>query len=169
MSALADNRSSIEDVTLYTPIFITSANFDRIAIRTGSSHTGTGTIRLGLYNMDATTFRPSTLVFDAGTVSANAAATTFEITISQTISTTGYYYLAFNVQNSTGNTRFYGHGGSVPLGVTSGATILSTFDENTGPNSQKGFKETGVTGAFTTAGTLTQNPDPMPLIGMRYA
>ena len=169
LSALADNRSSVEDVTLYTPIFITSASFDRIAIRTGSSHTGTGTIRLGLYNMDATTFRPSTLVFDAGTVTANAAATNFEITISQTVSTTGYYYLAFNVQNSTGNTRFYGHGGSVPLGVTSGATILSTFDENTGPNSQKGFKETGVTGAFTTAGTLTQNPDPMPLIGMRYA
>ena len=168
LSALADNRSSTEDVTLYTPIFITSASFDRIAILTGPSHTGTGTIRLGLYNMDATTFRPSTLVFDAGTVSANAASTVFEITISQTVSTTGYYYLAFNVQNSTGNTRFYGHGGGTPLGITSGATIMSTFSENLA-NTQKGFKETGVTGAFTTAGTLTQNLDPIPLIGMRYA
>jgi hypothetical protein len=168
LSAVADSRSSTEDVTIYTPVFIPAGTFDRIAMRSGSTHTGTGTIRLGLYNMDSTTFRPSTLVFDAGTVSVDASYTNFEITINQTI-TKGYYYFAFNVQNSTGNTRFYGHGGGVPVGTTLGGNIASTFDENAVQASQKGFKETGVTGAFTTAGTLTQSNDPVPLIGMRFA
>jgi len=93
----------VEDTTYYIPIYLPTASFDRISLRTGASHSGTSTNRLGLYNVSSTTGRPTTVVFDAGTVSASAANTNYEITISQSI-TAGYYYLAINQQSVSGAT-----------------------------------------------------------------
>lgn len=136
------------NTTYYIPIYLPATTFDRISIRTGASHTGTSTNRLGLYNVSSTTGRPTTVVFDAGTVSATAANTNFEITISQTVSA-GFYYLAINQQSSTGN----GHLNFV-------STLLNSTGVNNSYNGrdvQQTFSQSGVTGAFATAGTLSAN------------
>jgi hypothetical protein len=87
------------NVTYYTPIFISSSTtYDRIACRTGTFSTA-NTVRLGIYNDNNGV--PSTLLLDAGTVSATAANTDYLITINQTLNT-GFYWLAFNsISNTT--------------------------------------------------------------------
>jgi hypothetical protein len=76
------------------PFYLTtSATFDRIAMRAAGSFTGSHTVRLGIYNN--TNGVPSTVLLDAGTVNPTAANTTYEITISQTLSA-GWYWLATN-------------------------------------------------------------------------
>ena len=93
-----------QNVTYYTPIFIsTSTTYDRLSCRTGTFSTAS-TVRLGIYN--DTNGAPGTLLLDAGTVSATSATTDFLITINQTLAA-GFYWLAFNsISNTT--TAFLG-------------------------------------------------------------
>jgi len=140
--------SSTEDVTHYTPIYFpNSCTLDRIVCRTGSTFSGTATVRLGIYNN--TNGLPSTVLLDAGTVSATAASTDYSITISQAI-TGGWYWLAFNSQtNATTNTfqsvvATNGSGGNGDLGGNStSGSLISGYTQNT------------VTGAFATATSLS--------------
>jgi len=137
--------------TYYTPIFINgSNNYDRITLRTASGFIGTATVRLGIYA--DTSGLPSTLVLDAGTVSATSANATFQITIDQTL-TTGFYWLAFCQQSTAPS-------GSAYVGNTASAINgnLSLFTTGTGApsgNLYSGYTESSITGAFATAGTLT--------------
>jgi hypothetical protein len=78
---------------------------DRIAQRTGGSWSGTGTIRLGIYNHDYATGKPTTVLLDAGTVVATAASSVYTITINQALSP-GIYWLAMNV-TSTATANFF--------------------------------------------------------------
>jgi len=139
------------ETTYYTPIFINgSNNYDRIALRTVSGFVGTATVRLGIYA--DTSGIPSTLVLDAGTVSATSANATFQITINQTLAT-GFYWLAF-CQQSTAPTgsAYSGNAASTINGN------LSIFSGGTGaPTSNliSGYTQSSVTGAFANAGTLT--------------
>lgn len=55
--------------------------------------TGTGVVRMGLYNADATTGLPSTKLFDGGTVTAATTAVLHTVASSHTIST-GLYWIA---------------------------------------------------------------------------
>ena len=93
------------NVTRYTPIFIPSTTtYDRIAIRTASTFSGTASGRLGIFNN--LNGKPDTVLLDAGTVSITAAATVYEITINQTLAA-GFYWLAFNsITAATANTYF---------------------------------------------------------------
>lgn len=76
----------------YVPFFLsTSVTFDRIAIRTGTTFSGSGVIRLGVYNNS--NGKPSSLVFDAGTVSPTANSTIYAITINQTLNAGWYWSL----------------------------------------------------------------------------
>lgn len=136
-----------EDTTYYIPIYLPTADFDRISIRTGASHSGTSTNRLGLYNVSSTTGRPTTVVFDAGTVSASAANTNYEITISQSI-TAGYYYLAVNQQTVSGATQL----ALVSSSISPAVGINNTYSSN---DVSQCFTQSGVSGAFATAGTLS--------------
>lgn len=132
----------------YVPVYLPAATYDRIAIRSGASHSGTSTVRLGLYNAGSDG-KPSTVVFDAGTVAVNAASTNFEITINQTISA-GYYYLA-GVNQSANNTFIaYGSGDSPPS-VRIGTGLNANYFT--------GFHQTGVSGAFATATNLVASAD----------
>ena len=82
------------NTTLYFPFYVTeNKTFDRIAIVSGSTFSGSGTVRLGIYNNSG--FQPSTVLLDAGTVAVSAADTGYTITISQALSV-GWYWLAFN-------------------------------------------------------------------------
>ena len=80
--------------TTFTPIFFpTTTTLDRISILTGSTFSGTGLVRLGIYQN--TNGAPNTVILDAGTVAPTAASTAYEITINQTLSA-GLYWLAVN-------------------------------------------------------------------------
>ena len=138
-----------EDVTYYIPIWLPVCTIDRIGFRTASGWSGTSAVvRLGLYN-NGTDNVPTTLKFDAGTATATAASTSYEITVSQSITTAGVYWTAFNSQTLTSMTTntYYSTSG---IGL-----ITRTSSVNTTFNVSRGYSETGVTGAFGTAGTLT--------------
>jgi hypothetical protein len=78
-----------------------TTTFDRIAIRSASTFSGTASIRLGVYNNS--NYQPSSVVFDAGTVSVTAANQAAEITISETL-TAGWYWMAFSCETATAPT-----------------------------------------------------------------
>ena len=120
-------------------------------MRTNASQSGSYNARLGIYNNDSTTGKPSTVVLDAGTVVITSPNTSYEITISQSL-TTGWYWLASNVQsiNTAGVIHLTVVGTSNYFG-----SVLSTA--NAGSRDTGSWTESGITGAFTTAGTLSAN------------
>jgi hypothetical protein len=137
----------VEDRTYYTSVYLPeTTSFDRVAIRT-SSFSGTAVVRLGLYNNS--NGKPTTVVFDAGTVSCSAAATVYTITISQTVSA-GWYWLASNMQTAAATPSFNGGITFISLGViqypASGQVNQTT----------PCWTESSITGAFATAGTLVE-------------
>jgi hypothetical protein len=144
------NVTLVEDTTYYFPIYLSGIALDRISLRTANSHTGTSTIRLGLYNANATTGKPDTVFLDAGTVACAAANTNFEITITST-PPAGFYYVAINAQTITGT----------PIVSASNATntlpfyFLKTTDTVESVTYLTGYSEGSITGAFATAGSLT--------------
>jgi hypothetical protein len=82
-----------------------TTTYDRMVIRSASTFSGTASIRLGVYNN--TDYAPSSLVFDAGTVSVTAANQSVEATISQTL-TAGWYWLAFSCETAATTNNFVG-------------------------------------------------------------
>lgn len=147
-SSVGSGSTFAEDVTTYLPFYLpVQTTFDRIACRTTSAHVGTSTVRMGVYNAGSDGF-PTTVAFDAGTVSANAASTLYEITISQTLSA-GWYCLAANQQTIATTPRFFS--AATPFGLV---TVDNTFSTN---GSAGTLRETGITGAFATAGTVIPN------------
>jgi len=162
-AVLSTSASATEDVTYYFPIYLPNYALDRISLRTGAVWSGTTSVRLGLYNADATTGKPSTVYLDAGTVSCTAINTNYEITISTT-PPAGYYYFAFNAQTApagdfTGFTTT-----AIPLPFT-----IPTSSTPQNVNYNRRYEQTGVTGAFATAGTLTLSTTAPLLVAVRIA
>lgn len=138
-------------IQFYVPA---STTFDRIACKTGATFSGTASVRLGIYNN--ANYKPSTVLLDAGTVSCTASNTIYEITINQTLAE-GWYWLAFNPQTVATTNNFAG-GLNQVNGMMS---MLSSTLTNAGT-----YTETGVTGAFATAGTLATGTNA-PLVALR--
>jgi hypothetical protein len=161
--ALSDTTLT-NNVAYYMPIYLAASSYDRISCRTGASFSGTATIRLGLYNADATTGKPTTVVFDAGTVSCTAISTSYEITISQTL-TAGWYFLAFNTQSNATVNNFSTVGST--NAIVSG--ILPNYSSLQNNSTSSYYTQTGVTGAFATAGTLAGPGSSAPLVALRVA
>jgi len=143
--------------TYYIPVFLTTFTADRIGFR-AATYTTTGNVRLGLYNVSSTTGKPTTLVFDAGTVSVTAAPTDYTITISQSI-TAGWYYFAINRQS--GSFTFTAWDGPVMNFASTASTP--------GGSTITMFTEASITGAFTTAGTVTPSAGNAISVGLRVA
>lgn len=148
--------------TYFAPIFIPgSTSVDRIAFKTGTGWSGTGSVRLGIYN--DSNGKPGTVFFDAGTVSATAASTLYTITISQTLSG-GLYWLAINTQTApTTNSIVAASTAQDEYSFIPGSYV------NTGGSSfsnQLGYYEASITGAFATAGTLTDTAQ-VPVLLLR--
>ena len=149
LGTVAEVAGVVEDMTYYCPFVVNQTKtFDRIAIASGSTHSGTGVVRLGIYNNDSTTGKPSTVLLDAGTVSTTAPTTVFQITISQSLSP-GTYWLAFNMQTAATTPVYRGVSllVSSPIGYVISTTGTPTADAGW-------WTQTGVTGAFASAGTL---------------
>jgi hypothetical protein len=93
------------NVTRYTPIFIPrTTTYDRIAVRTGNVFSGTASVRLGIFNN--LNGKPNTVLLDAGTVSATAGGTIYQITIDETLEA-GFYWLAFNSITAATTNAFF--------------------------------------------------------------
>jgi hypothetical protein len=96
--------------TYYIPFFVSATKtFDRIAIESGPTFSGSAVVRLGIYNN--TGGKPSTVLLDAGTVSPTVASTAYAATISQSL-TPGWYWLAANTQTAATTNTYYGYPGS---------------------------------------------------------
>jgi hypothetical protein len=134
--------------TQFFPIYIPQPlTVDRIGISVVLGSSQTDTARLGIYN--DTDGVPSTVLLDAGTVSVSGTNDTLaqvEITISQALGV-GWYWLAANVQSSTG----IGHSYYYPVDIKMAHLPTVRFVTAQGNN---GYYEDSISGAFATAVTL---------------
>jgi hypothetical protein len=95
-------------------------------------------------------------------VSCTASNTTYQITISQTL-TAGWYSFAANTQTAATTNSFIAPGISLARGVLIGWASTSATAASC-------FSQTGVTGAFATAtGTARANENFVPSLGVRIA
>jgi hypothetical protein len=139
----------------FTCIYVPSTtSFDRLAIRSGTSFSGTQTMRLGIYA--DTDGKPSTVILDAGTVSVSAANTNYEITISQSLNA-GYYWLCMCTQGTAPATATYI---GAPLGIAIVNPFMSAGASTPDANLNTGYQQDSVSGAFATATSLFLSAQP---------
>ena len=151
LGSASASSSPTTSTTYYQPIYLPGFQFDRISTYTTGAFSGTASVRLGIYNHDSTTGKPSTVYSDAGTVSCTAASTSYEITISLT-PPAGWYWLAWNLQTAATTSEF--------LRITSqgnAATPSTPLSISTLQLQQIGWTQASVTGAFATATSLTMS------------
>ena len=157
------NFTGVLNTTYYIPIYLPNYALDRIGFKTAVNTINVG-VRLGIYNVDLTTGKPSTVYLDAGTVTANATNTDYQITISTT-PPAGYYYFAFNMQTQT-------TGGDIVSQAT-GTLQFGNFGQTSSGLASvdwiTGYTQAGVTGAFATAGTLTARIEQQFVVAARIA
>jgi len=135
----------------FNPFFVeSSATYDQISVRTAGNFSGSGVVRLGIYDDNGGV--PGNLVLDAGTVSTTAANTVYTITISQTLSAGMYFLCAVSQTQATTNTYIIGQTQSTLF-----SPIMVGYPLAFGTSLQLGFRETGVSGALpSSAGTITR-------------
>jgi hypothetical protein len=161
-NAASGSFSYTQNITYYSPIYITTTTtFDRIAIRTSSSFTGTHTIRLGIYNNNDG--QPDTVKLDAGTVSATAASTTYTITISQSLDA-GWYWLASNHESASPPSN--GYAATANNNQLAGAFLGLDANLVTGFRYNQSVTTSGGTG-FATANPTFSTSTVAPLVALR--
>jgi hypothetical protein len=143
----------------FSPVYLSGSSFDQISVPANGVSTSY-TVRLGLYNISLTTGKPTTVVFDAGTVNTTAGAQA-NITISQTIPA-GWYYMSVLV------TALLGGSGGLPTVTGQFYNISNTAAtlNLAGASVMNGYSAAGGTGTLQTAGTLTSISSTF-LVGMR--
>lgn len=159
----AADRNPVEDTTYYMPIFLPGYQFDRISARTGAGFVGTATVRLGIYNADMTTGLPTTVYLDAGTATTSTGNATIEITINST-PPANWYFIAMNVQSLSSTNEWSGYSG----GFSFASPFYGTGIGGAAGASLGAYSQSGVTGAFGTATSLTYSTDAMA-VGLRMA
>ena len=164
ISKSADVFTAVVNTTYYSPIYIAETiTVDRLAIGTTSAHSGSAVVRLGIYNNDIATGRPSTVLLDGGTVTTPAGTASVNLTVSQSVSP-GIYWFAFNSQTAA-TTNTY-------RGITAGAeipnSVIGYLTQGSTNSIIVGFSQSSVTGAFATAGSLTVQA-AIPYVFLRMA
>jgi hypothetical protein len=161
-SSITNQTLSTQNRAHYVPMFIgTQTTFDRIAISTGTNFSGSGVMRLGIYNN--ANGAPSSLVLDAGTISPVASSTVYPITINQTLSV-GWYWLAV-VPQTVATTSSVRAVSPIVFMPTTRVPATGAWEGRTV------WIETGVTGALPSTATPAEftTSSSMPLIGLRAA
>ena len=149
------------NIVYYSPIFIfATGSYDRIAVRTASAFSGSGVMRLGIYNDNNGI--PGTLVVDAGTISATAANTNYEITIDQLLNAGLYWIAAVSQTNAATNSY-------VSVGTAGFQTNIGTTSNGT--SQSIGWQsDTFVSGALGTIGEIIPNTfNNTPRVALRKA
>ena len=164
--ASASSKTAVLNENSYLPIYLPACTVDRIAIRTGSLFSGTSSVRIGIYN-NGTNNVPTTVLLDAGTVSCTAASTIYQITVSQTISTAGWYWLVFRTATAA-TTNSYTAASSTVFAFQQSSSSVGISEPG---DRTVGFTESGLTGAFATAGTLSESSTNtgglLPIVSVR--
>lgn len=137
--------TAVNNRTYYVPFVVyRDVTFDRTRVMTNSTYSGNGVTRMGIY-ADGLGI-PSTLLLDAGTVATSAALTTYEITISATLSA-GLYWLAVCQQTAPTTPAYYGH-----QGADAPAPYNFPLDvQTTGSSKTVGYYQDNVIGPFAAA------------------
>ena len=157
-----NNFTLVEDVTYYQAVLIQEdITIDRLCVYASGFSGTSATVRLGIYNNSGG--KPTTVLLDAGTVAITANTTLYTITVNQTL-TAGWYWTAINAQTIVAGTT------AAVRGATSfyreGLTRVGTDADI---NNRDNYNETGITGAFATAGTLVAQTPPAPMVYFRAA
>jgi hypothetical protein len=140
-------QSATTNTVYYSVLFVPKTQtFDRIALKTSSSFSGTGSVRLGIY--ENTLGKPLALIADYGTVSPTTSSTTFSITINKTLEP-GFYWLAA-VQQTAPTTGSYS-GNTTNLAAYQNYQNLPYDPSMTTGSVVAGYIQTGVSGSFSTA------------------
>jgi hypothetical protein len=155
--------TATEDVTYFSPVYLPACTLDRIGANSANTFSGSSTVRLGIYN-NGTNNLPTTVLLDAGTLNFTNPGDNLEITISQTISA-GIYWLAFNSQTAASTNAYLGANGS----TTVYSEIIGYAATAANGNANIGYRETGITGAFATVGTLTNTANNIPDVYVRIS
>ena len=119
----------------FTPVYLEAGSYDRLALQ--QTVVGTAVWRLALYPSNATTGLPdgeSPLV-DAGNMDMSTTTGLREITVSATVSTTGWYWAAVKVESRTSDPTvrtFYNLSGVSSLDVPLGTQTASVVDSAAG-------------------------------------
>jgi len=153
------------NTTFYVPVYFQTGTADRLTLRTSSGFSGSPTLRMGIYN-NVDGF-PTTVLLDAGNVSPTAADTNYTITISQAV-TAGWYWLAVKGTDGGGSNDFWSYNFTSTSVVVHGF-ISSTTSELTYVKQPVAYYQTGVTGAFATAGTLVDLDNYAPIVKVRIS
>jgi hypothetical protein len=117
------------------PVYLEAGSYDRLALQ--QTVVGTAVWRLALYPSNATTGLPdgeSPLV-DAGNMDMSTTTGLREITVSATVSTTGWYWAAVKVESRTSDPTvrtFYNLSGVSSLDVPLGTQTASVVDSAAG-------------------------------------
>jgi hypothetical protein len=163
-----DNFDAITSRLYLTPMYLSGNSFDRISMRTASgTYSGTGVYRLGIYNVDLTTGRPTTVYLDAGTVNGTTNNTNLEITISTT-PPAGYYYLAMVEQTAPSGG---GNVAAITLTDANDGIALGTYPaiDSAAASYNTFYYQAGVTGALPTISSLTIATGQIPMVLLRMA
>jgi hypothetical protein len=135
----------VTNTTYYHPFFVpNSVTLDRLVFITGSTFSGTSTVRMGIYADNNGI--PGNLILDAGTGSGTTINQTVQITISQSLSAGNIYWLAFNSQTAAGTNTYYGVSNSSIAGLQ-----IMQFMTNSVFVNQVAYSQASVTGAFANA------------------
>lgn len=150
-----------EDWTYYIPMFSpTTVTLDRMLIRTASTFSGTGTVRLGLYSNTAG--KPDALLLDAGTVTCTAADTTYSVTISQSVGP-GFFWAAVNSQTPAASNNFRSHTNQT-VNPIDPSVSGNSFGISNSPGNTPYWYQTGVNGAFSTASTTGKSDSAIAVL-----
>jgi len=153
------------NTTYYVPVYLPTGTADRLVIRTTGSYSGTAAVRMGIYNN--TNGFPTTVLVDGGTVSATASNTTYSITISTAV-TAGWYWLAVNAPDNGGQNDYWTFDFSSRTTLVNGFIGSNSSSLTYGAN-PLGYYQTGVSGAFATAGTLVSLEGVFPIVKVRVS
>lgn len=145
------------------PMWVPANTYTRIGIY--YYNTGTATLRLGVWNLDADG-QPGTVALDAGTVTCTAGdgAVRKEVTISQAF-TAGWYWLAMQVDAYTSTPTM------MALSGAAGMQLLPGARSGADTNNNQGLTRTGVTtgslGTWGSSGSGASVAASVPMIYLR--
>jgi hypothetical protein len=156
-----NNLGAGTNIAYYSPIYVkNTTSFDRIGIRTSSAFSGSASVRVGIY-ANGTDGKPSSLILDAGTVTASATNTLYLITINQSLNE-GVYYLAMAQQTTPTVAGYLGSNATFNT-LFGGATLTTSLGDFI-----NGYYQNSVSGAFATA-SVTGAQAVMPYTYLRTA
>lgn len=161
--AAATSLGGAAGVLYAVPMWVPANTYTRIGIY--YYNTGTATLRLGVWNLDADG-QPGTVALDAGTVTCTAGdgIVRKEVTISQAF-TAGWYWLAMQVDAYTSTPTM------MALSGAAGMQLLPGARSGGDSNNNQGLSRTGVTtgslGTWGSSGSAAIVASSVPMIYLR--